>query len=1343
MVNKRAWLFLISLLIFSYPVLALDVSGANFSWGGVPVEYFSSNVPLVVDLNFVLGVDSLDGVVLDVSDINNRFEMSSLTSGYGSVDIARAFCSSIEGGFSCVLRNLVLRKDSSDSTIVFKKGAVSESVIISLTESVDNPRVVFIGSEHCVEGVCFVRSARNNISIKFEGSQAGFNRGLIGARLGSESVSFRCEGSQCSGVATISCVDNQRLVATLTPVRGTPSRDDAGRNVINDNFEFICDSAPPEVLDHWAGTSRDIGVSLVSESFTVFANVSDSVSPFVFLDVDASSLNAGNVSGNCVNNGGGLFDCSASIQARVEARGTYDLNLTFSDAAGNKAFRILSVEISEVTDSVPDFWSVNSVKQSSNKFSVLNMGADRRALLEVDLNADEDVDLLRASVADFRCVPAVVNETGNAFDVTDLVMLKADYDGSKFFFEVNLRAAGISAKEENRYSDFSHLEYVCGLNLISKKDNYFYSSPQLLNFTIKFDLAREGRDLHKLVARETDNAVIRAENFQSRIDSIETTVDYLSFMCGLAGGLDVVKSGLGVTQTALELSGVGAGAAAAVQKGNKAVDKVSVSVNKFSASLCAFVSCEGVVSTAFNQYSGGSDSSSGVAQTTDSLSSRASDVMSDVSNMTGISQSTFWDPYKSRIVAYAKMCLPAILYHWKSDQAIECNYIHCLNEGVPNMGVSVSVCEAHYNYDQCLSSAGTWIYAIPFTSALADIAGTIADMFKDPGALLGGIVMFGCSIPGIENVPGLYPACIIGQGILTIPNHYAHITGIAEDFKNIAGNSNSDDRCSVVLRGYSATHRMNHELEGLVDGFLLQNQRQSGQEPAEVQEINIDENMNALCVGPNCDLFNSSGHLRGKVIVSPDLDGGNKSSMRLYDEAGTYRGDLNNVGGVEQSLLDLQGIRDMNRLRQNEIDKLDAQIDDLSSQLEILHAEDHRGWLEFNLGRAKSKKARLVDLDLNNRDNFSYFVSKFGNDEELSKLSDDISELASNAEKIQTRIDAENKYWSDLERDNPTLHRYLSLSDSARKERAKAASDVQFIDDATSEFTSMRPGDRVDRNKPLENVFNEGELNIMRGEFNVTGIKFKDNMTYRDAERALNDAKKDADISWGANFRLTLEELYGELMADLTNQFQSTSAVNRIRMGARGAPALADLVGWNYDTYRDTELGLFFEDLSEPERLWCDKIMGETPAVRDVGGGGGIVTRTGGGTTPGAYISVRGSSEQVLPDGSSYYQYWVSGGVEAEKSGLRFRVIAYDGGNRVHDYTEVVAREEAPVSLEGRVVSFGGLGRDSVIESENKYNRFCIDFGITSEGRRLSEYFHSVDVGVSMLCQRVVFEDSR
>ena len=1221
MVEKRV-LILVLVLLLAPSVLAFEISDARVFWGNNSIEYFSANTPLTVNLGVEIVSEDIRGVRFNISDVNDAYIYNTLTSNYDSLDISRASCDFSEGVHSCVFRNIILQKSSPEIVIEAEKDQSVASATITLQETSANPEVTFIGTENCYDDRCYIRSGNNDILLEFSGSDAGFSRGLVAFRAGSYSgFVSSCEGESCVGGLNINCDDGQQFSATLSPYRGRPSSDDAGREISSSVFYLICDSSPPVVEDLWVVEARDIGVTEISESFTVRANVSDRISPIVDMKVIGDNVNSDNVSGSC-NDVDGVFHCSAQVRANVEERGSYVVPVIFSDASGNEVESSVEVDLVEIDRSAPpDFWSVSSVKQSTDSMTIRNMGFRRDVFLEVSLSGN--ADLLRATVSDFRCVPVEEGVTGERSDVQGLDILRVDYDENNVYLKFSLHEASLSGGS-NRYSDFSTLEYECGLDLSSKHHGFFYSEVEKENFTIVINL-EEGHTLDKYIMDRIEDSERRIEGYDY-LTNFEKGMDALNLICQGIFAVDSSKAGTAASQVVLEAAGITAGAARALGVVTDSLDGASDSLVNIGSVPCELLTCK---STYLDELGLGV----GEIFNVDSIAAEL-----------GASSMDLFDPYRSEIVAYATACVPAWIYHQRVKQGIECNYLECLNSGIREMGFTVEQCERNKAYDHCLRQAGNVFYMLPFSGMFSDLASDFSNLVGDPANLIGGAVSLSCRLLR-DTSSAVHGGCVLTQSAMSIPAHYERFMGVIDQMSRIGGVSGPvDDICAPSLSGISHAIKMEWDRDKELDAFG------SGREffgKSFANNHTISGNA-VRCLGMECYIYDGDdgdAELVGKSVMGID-------ELRFYDDKGKL---------------------------------VDEFEDDWFSDFSDF-SRDHRN-------------DYFKEYESNHPEAFAYTMN-------INRLRSERSE----------RLKGEEQRLGDVE----FLH--TVLDDMGRRSTWGDFKEEYFDDDS---FLS----------KKFDEKYGKGASSNFLKNLSGMGLGLDD---LEDDNRIRSDVNNYVNESsnW-ANFKENLNIAFNEVMEKLTLRYDSKSSVALVRQGARGVSTAADLFGWDDRRWADDSVAGQLSNwvdvnIAQPERAWCDRRI--SSVVDPVSGGdGAVVTKSGGGTVPGAYINARRSTLQQIPGEDGFYDYWIEGGINTPKDGLRYKIYAYKGGERF-DYTEKLLGDSDPITS-GKV-SFGGFGGASHFVSEVDYDRVCIYFN----ERRLSDYFHLVSLSNNELCQRVVSE---
>ncbi|MCC7574426.1 hypothetical protein KO361_02450 [Candidatus Woesearchaeota archaeon] len=1365
----KVFLLLFIFISLLNSVFALEITDSRLVWNNKTLTYYSERAPIVVDLEVKVHADFLQGIVFDVSDLNDNIYTNSYVSQYGSWDISKASCEQREEYYNCLFRGLILEKSThvSEVEIIAKRGDDVSSNIIPLKRTTANPKVNLIGTRFCHEEVCYISSGFNNIILKFESSEAGFFRGLLGFSLGgTRGYIIGCDFDNCNGTVNIVCEDNQAFRASLFPFEGRPSSDDAGRQVTHNNFNLVCDASPPEIKEIKVVDAREIGFTGVDDTFRISAKVYDAVSPVLDMLVIGESVGSANITGQCILRDG-LFDCSAGVRSLVTTKGTYVVPVIFTDAAGNKVREDLEVELVEVErEIIPNFWSLGATVQSSNKMNVRNMGYERTFYVEAILSGVSGAELLSVKGNTGSCVPVIVNETGTRGDVTKFDVLNFDKDSKKVYVRVGLRQTGLDNPSNNRYSDIRELKHVCEFEILSKKDGYFYSQPEKVNLT--FSITLDNRDtLTDKIYNSIESTREQIERSEEVFEGLDSSMDNAIRFCTMLTGIESVGGLLSSAGEVLEVVGLMMGQ----QNAGLGMIETGSSINllksddkmvKNAAKFCNYLMCKG----SFVSDIVGFDLVSGLDDFMNYLSVDAD----MVPQMLGRdSYSSFYDPYKSKYVAYAMQCVPAVIHHLKVEQSIECNYLDCLTTGMIEHGQSVSYCEAERSYSTCVYTATGVLDAIPFVNMFRDFSSRFSDVVNNPYNLFGFAFPIACSIMAQGNSVNnlLKGACLTNVFVQSLGTFISTLKSVVEQAKNI-NKVDPAPFCQVPLT----------QADRIIKSRLAIDQ-QVGHFPKAV-DLSYSESLggNKYLVYDEDDYqFQVVERITKKDevtetvigIVSPDnvrFDGDKivVDSYNVYSPEGKLIGNFNQDSFARSNIRKYEVINnDLNRKTdkylnlEKELESIRVEIEDLEKHPEIIgeenehladliRLEESKQELEKELASVE-KEISDLETQLSSHD-INKFVGIFGNVESFNMVSE------ANQKKYEALIE---KY-PDLKKGLATEVKLLNDFYKTKAEHQENIDELNRVASGISIFESNKIIDKEVVNAARQEVIDSCESNeqsrscrraqekhtaysealaLCNSEpFNIDECSRSNiNKESRDTAKLIKGAEKNLSRQQRNNaVDMKFEDHFGSITTGVKTAWGVSSGITAIR--SLGSFFGGDDDESSSDFGRHTAMGQlsqWFADTGSGDWGFCSKsFRAVSPDT------GGLLVKAGAaGHRPGAFITGRKSSIQRVPGEDSYYNYWVEGGIYTSKGGeLGYNIYMYDSAGNKVDFTKLVIGSEEPMASSGVPENFGGMG-SKIIRHEGDFVKVCLEFSVSVNGLR--DYFDVVG-DKNYICQKLVSE---
>ncbi len=135
------------------------------------------------------------------------------------------------------------------------------------------------------------------------------------------------------------------------------------------------------------------------------------------------------------------------------------------------------------------------------------------------------------------------------------------------------------------------------------------------------------------------------------------------------------------------------------------------------------------------------------------------------------------------------LCLPGIIYNLQKARNIECKYIQCLRDEVPQ-GKPVFICDSMRGYEWCTYVTHPFLELIPFKALASQLYHLVEDLFKNPLSLGLGLAALACwAIPNFETKKG----CHITAGVQATISVAYYIYNFKDQWELDA------DYCELVL----------------------------------------------------------------------------------------------------------------------------------------------------------------------------------------------------------------------------------------------------------------------------------------------------------------------------------------------------------------------------------------------------------------------------------------------------------------------------------------------------------------------------------------------------------------
>jgi len=1267
------------MLVFASSVSAITANNLNFSWAGTSIDYISYNHKIPVDIGFSYSIETTDNLVasvsVDASGINTDIRYNS---NYADLTAQCSTNDSNSMNYDCVVKSKVLnlRKDTIviPITFTFKNGTKTQ-INLTKTFQVDNtkPQVTFIGPENCVQGNCYVSSGKpNKIKIEMQDSTASFARKRIAFKMGDQTgLVYECNGTTCYGSVTPTCTSGQTMDVLIVAYSGSPSQDDAGNPLTGKTSNrFICDSESPVIENINITSSSGLDAISTKDNVIVRVTATETLSPVLNISIDASSINAGNVSGTCTKTDN-IFTCTSVIKPAINVAGDYKLEIKVTDASGNSAYQEGVFPLLVTNNETVKLWRVNSVQQSNKIIEKDNLNFPRTIYAQIQMTGINGKPILTSiKTSGNGCTPVFVNRSGHQGDIADLGVIYFDANTSRVYIKFTLRETGFPTSD--RYSGLNDLRYKCGLSIISKRGQELFSTPEQENFTIKLHLST-GNSLNGYIPKEINSTL---DNIKSIDESMKTWYKLASFartFCAPMTTLEGTANVMTLSESTLSVIPTPPTQAAAKALGAAVNGIHGFTLGPAGAAItetCKYATCQ---KTIFSALNGPMENVLGPSLT---------QTFNDAGQISGKPDfiSTL-DPFKSKYIAYASLCPEAIVYHKNIEKGIECSYLQCLDQGVTNYGASLSSCMDQKNYATCVHDTGSALNAMPGISIIRDGMNFVSQAFKDPVHLFGVAEPLACMLFGTGTT---------AQAVCNIP---VTVTATLNFFKSTQQqlsntNPNPADQCGASL----------NDMKKRVTNF--QNFSQQQVKPIKT----VGTNKNIECYTGYCQIKNTNIRIvpTGGVDENGNIDAtgmsiynGNKlesviNYQDLKDLSSVYTNQKTNTVGGKSTSPTLTSDDFANMFMGNSLTKGNEQTmtqtsrglnpTELANTKKIL-AENpylsdmgiytlHGNVLSFNPDKAEI----LGNANIAVRDSYVTTMNSFATDSDTYKVMKNALEtgdeyrqvIKDNAPIVTSTSKTDSTFATVQDYADRDPNDVISPGDRAKLFVAFDTSD-QVVKDSDSSF--WLGNSREIRKLRTKETLTYGDLFTKDVKDRIDKAAKANKKKLDDAKEKIDDAASKAESAQNA---IATDETFRKNFGSIKNTFATMFSMSN------GITILQDLFNTDFASqgWKDGIMGdisRFFGNIANIEQVMCKANLREDLGV----GQGTVLNEYGVGQfRQGAYISGRRSGYVESTDVPGHYDYFIGGSVTTnKKDGLTFKILLYSANGRIEDITYNITGE--------------------------------------------------------------------
>ena len=702
---------------------------------GEEVTYINPGVPKLVNLIFSFDrTAEFESISVSTSEMNPD---STVEEGFvqSQTDIQ---CDLNDSSYNCPIEpsELYLEGETSfNVTVSVENGGETDTdeKKISFSADTENPEVIEVSTEHCDEERCYLTpNFENTVEIKMSETPSGYRSSDLNVKVQYQGNTYPafCEENKCEApVEGFMCDDGEEGQMTVT------GEDSAGNQVEEEKqVDVMCLASLPNVEDvEITPSNEDLGFTNV-DPIEIKAVVRSPNSPVIDMEINATNLNGDVSKTSCEpREDSNKFDCEQSINPEVPETGSFDIPLTFTDAAGNRYEEVRNIEIAEVVEDIPqdeegntvegDVWEMTGFESQVDTLNARNMYHDRRVPLTFTFEEDTGRDL---NIADAEYNGECTNLYGdnNKSDIRDVTVIDTDED--EIYAIATIQGSG--SVEDNKYEDHNNIDYECEMSITSREGNTIYGVQTISNVTFDFNL-NVADHLTSNVVNEINRTENVIDGYESFLKGLKTSVILGESLCSMYGMAETGRAAWGFGHSALAVASKATGGAmeGAVQSSRSGLETYGKATEKIGSRfkpVCEFMACQMDWQRKVPEFLG-----------------NPGNVLGDMPDqldtaVPGEGWGGALDPYKSEVIAIGTACLPAITNHVIERREIQCQYHNCLNKRVNNMGIPEGVCTAQKAQAQCVKTSKSIENALPGVSLVSYFRDRIAGIIGNPETAL-------------------------------------------------------------------------------------------------------------------------------------------------------------------------------------------------------------------------------------------------------------------------------------------------------------------------------------------------------------------------------------------------------------------------------------------------------------------------------------------------------------------------------------------------------------------------------------------------------------------------------
>jgi hypothetical protein len=776
---------------------------------------------------------------IDINSIYGNFSDAHLL-GHNS-DV-KPFCNSLQDNtYGCTFTTTARINQSKSYTFSFYAKDVLGNLANSHTTyqlNFDNtgPSASALLTPKYYNGNYFIGNHPINITINFVEQGIGMNDSQAFLDLSSVglgiiqayncSPSWSCVWPDISvSESAVSSLDNIELTETINDTQITheidakqaqvhilsTTQDDLGNPSTRNTFNLSVDVYDPIIngynITPISGDALYEGVTVVGDSMHILFNITDA--SFITMNITADDFfsQQGGFSDSyiCNDNLDGTHTCEY-ILGPISREGYYEgeLKLLFYDFLGNSVLHTEKIEVLEILNETPNYWSVSDSGCSPNPLDrelVNRMPSDIYCRPRLSSNSNAEIYHVTGIPCTGKTAGQYVSNDGNTTNIissSNWMGLARNDPGSLY---INFVTNTFNPRVDK-------LEVTCGLNIRSivdgKRITALYESK---NVTFNVNLYNNPLgEVDQVVWKKVDSIYNEyVKDGWGLIGDLNAFFEFSGKMCGLANKILQIVTGLsniglllGMTSATLDKTPITSAAGSIIEQVSKTSTSASDGLyttlknlySRYLGPYCDFVSCKIVIKggdnpvsrallkyisfmqtanmvnniqnigegwwdhtkksydkdTTYYSYLGDSThenrkSAENVANKADTKHNDRNWYTDGIQQNFVVSGQTIKNNY---ILSAATLCVPGLIYNANKYREIQCLYGSCLISSAQT-GMQSSLCDDNKDYAECKFFFGPIFDFIPFVGFLEDITKIVANIFADPWVLIDMTYEFVCN----------------------------------------------------------------------------------------------------------------------------------------------------------------------------------------------------------------------------------------------------------------------------------------------------------------------------------------------------------------------------------------------------------------------------------------------------------------------------------------------------------------------------------------------------------------------------------------------------------------------